>query len=205
MKRRYNKIMEHIEVTPEMRQRVLERIQEKAVTFPPRKALFFPAWKKILSVAACFVLLLMGAVMLPHMLQGEVADPPDLSGSGIEEASSLQELAGWVGFEITESFNLPSEPSDTFYVSYWRELAQIEYRSGEQSAIFRKSAGKEDNSGDYSEYANIEEIQTGDHTVMLKGNDGKYSLAVWTDGEFSYSLSMSPAMGETEWEAVLTP
>ena len=203
MKRRYNEIMEHIEVTPEMRQRILKRIQEKGVTPSSPKVLPLPDWKKILSVAACFVLLLTGAIVLPRLLQEDMVEPPVFSSPNIEEASSLQELAGWVGFEIPKSFDLPFEPSDTSYMSYWRELAQIEYRNGEQYAVFRKSAGTEDNSGDYSEYADITEIQVGGQTVTLKGNEGSYSLAVWTDGEFSYSLSLSPAIGAAEWETVL--
>lgn len=203
MKRRYNEIMEHIEVTPEMHRRVLERIREKAVTPSSKKVLLFPAWKKVLPVAACLILLLTGTVILPRIVQDDTTEPPVFSAPSIEEASSLRELAGWVGFDISETFELPFEPAEISYISYWRELAQIEYRSGDRRAVFRKSAGTEDNSGDYSIYADLKEIRVGGQTVTLKGNEGSYSLAVWTDGEFACSLSLSPAIGEAGWKVVL--
>ena len=47
-----------------------------------------------------------------------------------------------------------------------------------------------DNSGDYTAYpAELTEM-IGDQSVTLKGEAGFYRLAVWTDGEFSYSVRL---------------
>ena len=59
------------------------------------------------------------------------------------------------------------------------------------SVLFRKAVGSEDISGDYNEYASVTEQDVNGRTVTLKG-DGKLTyLAIWTDGEFSYSVSVS--------------
>lgn len=53
MKKEYDEIMEHLQVTPQMRQRILEHIEEADLS-TPKKVLRFPALKKALSLAACF-------------------------------------------------------------------------------------------------------------------------------------------------------
>ena len=205
MKREYDEIMEHIQVTPEMRRRILRHIQEERISVP--SSLRFPGLKGYLSAAACFVLLLAGAAALPRLMERSAPEPPPVvnAGYGIEEAASLQELAGLVGFVITEDFSLPFEPAETICASYWRELAQIEYRGENQSASFRQSPGTKDNSGDFTVYSSSVEITVGGCTVTLRGNDGTYTLALWTDGEFSFSLRLSAPASEREWCEILLP
>lgn len=206
MKRKYDEIMGRIEVTPEIRQRVLRSIREEEISLPAHKALTLPKLKKYLSAAACFALLIAGTVILPQILDRKEQSPPQVAVSyGIEEAASLQELSELTGFTITEEFKLPFTPAETAYASYWRELAQIEYSGEGQSAVFRKSIGTEDNSGDFSIYDDSAELVVDGHTVLLKGNDGGYSLAIWTDGEYSYSLSLSQTATEEQWSHILHP
>lgn len=199
MKKEYDEIMEHIEVTPEMRRRVLQHIQEENISAPSPKILRFSSFKKYLSIAACFVILLVGAVALPHVLNGSEPEPPVLTGPNIVEAASLRELSELAGFEVTTDFTLPFEPKETTYCSYWNEMAQIEYCGEEYSATYRQSLGTDDNSGDYNTYGDTIEIVVNHWTVTLKGNNGAYVLAVWTDGVYSYSLSLSPGVAEDIW------
>lgn len=205
MKKRYDEIMEHIAVTSEMRQRVLQHIQEESIPAAPARILRFPSLQKYLSVAACFAILLAGTIALPRMLTPQEAGPPAAAGQGIVEAASLQELSGLVGFAIDEEAALPFEVDKIVYLSYWNELAEIQYIGAEQSANFRKSVGTEDNSGDYTEYKDIIAINISGHPVTLKGYDGAYSLAVWTDGGYAYSLSLSDAAAKEEWYGILCP
>ena len=202
MKSAYDEIMEHIEVTPEMRGRVLERIREEGIDMPARPRL--RGLRRYLSAAACLVLLVTGAAVLPRLADRSGPEPPVIeAGYGIEEAASLRELAGLVGFEVTEDFSLPFEPEETVYASYWRELAQIEYRDGEQSADFRKSPGTEDNSGDYTAYGSVVEFTAEGRTVTLKGDGGTYALALWTEGGYACSLRLSRPVSEEEWRGIL--
>lgn len=199
----YDEIMDKIEVTEEMRRRVLARIAAEDIAPARPKVLRFPAWKKYLSAAACLILVIAGAAALPWLVQllppeGDVQVVPQ-----IEEAPSLAELSRLVGFEVEEGFALPFEPEETTYCSYWNELAQIQYSGAGQTATYRQSAGTEDNSGDYTAYGDVAELAAGGLTVTLKGSGGAYVLAVWTDGSFSYSLGLSQGVTAEEWLTLL--
>lgn len=203
MGKAYDEIMEKIEVTPEMRQRVLERIEsEKIVPARPR-VMRFPAWKKYLSAAACLVLVLTGAAVLPRLMEWQRPEPPVLTVPDIEEAGSLQELSKLVGFEVTEDFALPFAAQEAVYCSYWNEMAQIQYTGTGQTATYRQSLGTDDNSGDHNTYGGTVEITVDNRTVTLKGTNGAYVLAIWTDGTYSYSLSISAGFSTEDWRTIL--
>lgn len=203
LRRAYDEIMDRIEVTPEMRQRVLRRVQAEGISPAKPKVLRFPAWKKYLSAAACLLLVVAGAAVLPRLIRpqppgGDVQTVPQ-----IEDASSLAELSRLVGFEVDTGFTLPFTPEETAYCSYWNELAQIQYSGGGQTATYRQSAGTQDNSGDYTNYTAAVSLSCGGLSVTLKGEDGAYTLAVWTDGTYSYSLSLSQGLSQAQWADVL--
>lgn len=202
MKKEYDEIMDHIEVTPEMRQRILQHIQEENVTASSPEILQFSRLKKVLTAAACLVILLVGAIALPNLLNQTEVEPPELAGPGIEEAGSLQELSALVGFEIREEFALSFEIEETTYFSYGKELAEIQYTGQGQSAVYRQSHGTDDNSGDYTPYAESTEISAGSRTVTLRGDAGTFPLAVWTDGNDAYSLHLSQGATIDEWNAI---
>lgn len=205
MGKAYDEIMNKIEVTPEMRERVLKRIAAEDIVPAKPKVLSFPALKKYLSAAACLVLIVVGAAVLPRLLESGQPEPPlVLLPPGIEEAASLQELSGLVGFEVAEDFVLPFAAEDIEYFAYGNDLAQVTYTGAGRTATYRQSAGTKDNSGDYGSYGDTVQIDAGGLTVTLKGEKGNYTLAIWTDGVFSYSLSLSQGISETEWLALLT-
>lgn len=198
----YDEIMKKIEVTPEMRERVLRRVEAEDIAPARPRVLSFPRLKKRLSIAACLVLLVAGAAVLPRLVWLQPPDPVQVVPR-IEEAGSLQELSARVGFEVKEGFTLPFEPEENTYCSYWNELAQIQYSGAGQTATYRQSAGTEDNSGDYTAYGDMAELAAGGLAVTLKGSGGVYVLAVWTDGSFSYSLGLSQGVTAEEWLTLL--
>ena len=198
----YDELMDKIEVTPEMRQRVLRRVTSEDIAPAKPKVMSFPKLKKYLSAAACLALVIAGAAALPRLTQpqppGNVQVVPQ-----IEEAASLDELSTLTGFDVGVGFVLPFEPEETTYCSYWNELAQIQYGGQGQTAAYRQSAGTEDNSGDYTAYGDMAELAAGGLAVTLKGSGGVYVLAVWTDGSFSYSLGLSQGVTAEEWLTLL--
>ena len=119
------------------------------------------------------------------------------------EVSSAEELSKTVGFEVSEPGNLPFEPESVVYTAYWAEMAEIIYTNDEQTAAFRKGIGSDDVSGDYNSYELTNEISVNGINTTLKGNGETYTLAIWTDGEFAYSLSLSEGAGEAEWIEML--
>lgn len=204
MGKAYDEIMDKIEVTPEMRERVLKRVASEDITPAKPKVLSFPKLKRYLSAAACLVLVIAGAVTLPRLIQ---LQPP---GGGvqavpqIQEAASLDALSTLVGFEVEVGFALPFEPGETTYCSYGNELAQIQYSGQGQTATYRQSTGTADNSGDYTVYGDVVEITASGLSVTLKGDGGIYVLALWTDGTFSYSLQLSHGASEAEWIGIIS-
>lgn len=204
MKMEYDEIMEHIQVTPEMRERILSHIRETDIATPSPKVLPFSGLKKYWSVAACFVLLLAGAIALPHLLNQADPEPPVLAGPNIVEATSLQKLSELVGFEVTTDFSLPFKAEKITYCSYWNEMAQIEYSGEGCSARYRQSLGTDDNSGDYNTYSDTTVMAVNNLEVTLKGDNGIYTLAIWTDESRTYSLSLSPGIKADDWLTSLT-
>lgn len=83
------------------------------------------------------------------------------------------------------------------------ELAEIDYTGEGKTACYRKAAGTEDCSGDYNVYTDVTEFEAGSITVTLKGDAGQYTLAIWTDGSYSYSLSLSDGLSLSDWQALL--
>lgn len=99
--------------------------------------------------------------------------------------------------------SLPFTPEQTEYISYWHELAEIDYTGEGKTACYRKAAGTEDCSGDYNVYTDVTEFEAGSITVTLKGDAGQYTLAIWTDGSYSYSLSLSDGLSLSDWQALM--
>ena len=207
MKRSYEDIMERVVVTDEMKTRILDRIQSESFeTSPTPKVVPFRKYKRFASLAACFAILVVGVWSAAKLIPPIEEAPP---GSGVQavpdmvEASSAEELSELVGFEVGDIQGLPFEPTEAIYMSYWSEMAEIRYRNDEAEAVFRKSAGTEDISGDFNSYDTIQELTVGDITVTLKGNSGIYMLAIWFQDGFSYSLSISSGAAEETWGRII--
>lgn len=131
--------------------------------------------------------------------QNEAGDQAGaMVGNGMVEVDSLAELSKSIGFSVPEVKNIPFEVTSTVYTNGWNEFAQVEYQgeSQEEAVLFRKARGTDDISGDYNVYSDVTEITVNDMAVTLKGENGVYSLAIWQQDEFVYSLSYEPGGSE---------
>lgn len=207
MDKRYDEIMEHVEVTPEMRQRILKHIEQADLTRDTSpKVIRFPHIKQLATLAACLAIVLVGALTLPNLIQGpDSPDDPFIldAGDGIVQVTSIKELSETVGFEVTELSNLPFQPVEVIYTAYWQELAEVTYSGEGQTATWRMGIGTEDVSGDYNIYEKTAALTVDGIAVTLKGNNTTYTLATWTDGEFSYALALTEGISEMEWQSIL--
>ena len=167
---------------------------------------------KLLSMAACLAVIIAVASALKSPaqvstsddLQTNEGDTPGFvqGGADIVELDSAAALSAAVGFEVND-IDLPFTPEQTEYISYWHELAEIDYTGEGKTACYRKAAGTEDCSGDYNVYTDVTEFEESGMTVMLKGDAGQYTLAIWTDGSYSYSLSLSDGLSLSDWQALM--
>lgn len=107
--------------------------------------------------------------------------------------NSAEELSEAIGFEIKDLKSIPFAIASIEYYAIDDDLAEIDYRSmgNECSLTWRKSNGTEDNSGDYNVYDTNESTEIADCDVTLRGEGDRYYLAVWTDGAYAYSISLS--------------
>lgn len=99
--------------------------------------------------------------------------------------ADLKEAAELTGFSLT----VPSTP-DAVEVM---DGSMIEARWGNGMCI-RKAAGSEDVSGDYNSYAQVKTVDG----VTLKGEDGAFTLAVWTKDGYTYSVSLEKTLSQAD-------
>ena len=207
MRKAYEALMERVEVTDEMRTRILSRIRTETFESPAhQKTMLLWKYRRFLSAAACFAVLVAG-IWSAARISEPAAELPLASGvqvvPDIVEAASAEELSELVGFEVADVQGLPFEPEEVIYTAYWGEMAEIQYRNGGTEAVFRKSAGSEDISGDFRLYEAVRELTVDGAAVTLKGNGELYTLGVWSSRGFSYSLNVLPGASEEVWGAMI--
>ena len=197
---KYDEVMEKLEVTPEMRARILQNV-ETQMAEPCKKP---NRLRRFAALAACLAILLVGAAALPKLISSPVPEESEtMLANGMVEVTSKEELSEAVGFPVKSAQSLPFFPQSIYYTSYWGEMAQIDYANGGSTACFRQSLGEEDNSGDWSEYPAQKSLTVNGCAVTLKGEADSYTLAIWQDGTYSYSLSLSAGQPASVWESIV--
>lgn len=197
---KYDEVMEKLEVTPEMRARILQNVETQMAE--PRKK---PnRLRRFAALAACLAILLVGAAALPKLISSPTPEESETTiANGMVEVASKEELSEAVGFPVKSAQSLPFFPQSIHYTSYWGDMAQIDYANGGSTACFRQSLGEEDNSGDWSEYPAQKSLTVNGCAVTLKGEADSYTLAIWQDGTYSYSLSLSAGQPASVWESIV--
>lgn len=197
---KYDEVMEKLEVTPEMRARILQNV-ESQMAEPCKKP---NRLRRFAALAACLAVLLVGAMALPKFISSPVPEESEtMIANGMVEVTSKEELSEAVGFPVKSAQSLPFFPQSIYYTSYWGEMAQIDYANGGSTACFRQSLGEEDNSGDWSEYPAQKSLTVNGCAVTLKGEADSYTLAIWQDGTYSYSLSLSAGQPASVWAELI--
>lgn len=206
MSRSYREAMEHVEVTPAMRERILNNLAQ-AKPKPARTVRFVP-WKQVVSLAACAAVLVVGITALPrgNELGGASSVPENVVGTAApaQEFDTLEALSAAAGFAVQEPQNLPFAVQETSYTLLFGELAQVKQTGTEgESVVYRVSQEDEDNSGDYTIYTVEQQVSWKAVTVTLKGNEDGFHLAVWQADGFSYSLNSSVGLTLEQMQTIL--
>ena len=68
----------------------------------------------------------------------------------------------------------------------------------------RKAPGSEDISGDYNEYAEQQSMTVGSVSATCKGEGGLVKLAIWTDGGYTYAVSVEDGCTADEMAALIS-
>ena len=118
---KYDEVMEKLEVTPEMRARILQNV-ETQMAEPCKKP---NRLRRFAALAACLAILLVGAAALPKLISSPVPEESEtMLANGMVEVTSKEELSEAVGFPVKSAQSLPFFPQSIYYTSYWGEMAQ---------------------------------------------------------------------------------
>lgn len=93
---KYKELIERVEVTDDMRCRILDHISREPIERPER-ILPLAGLRRYMAVAACFVVLVAGAVMIPAVLHHNPSSPDQgvLTAPVLLNAASAVELSEW--------------------------------------------------------------------------------------------------------------
>ncbi len=204
--RAYEEIMERVAVSEQMRRRVLAQIA-RADLGPAGAGRYRRTLRQYGAAAACAALLLAGAAVLPRYLDLRQTEPPGHTEtvSRFTEVDSLTELEAAVGLELEELETLPLPVTDTVYTAFGQEMAEIRYCGETETAVLRKAAGEDDPSGDYTQYAEERTLAIGGTSVLLRGDGGRYVLALWQKDGHACSLRLTGGLAAAAWEQLLRP
>lgn len=107
------------------------------------------------------------------------------------EYEKIEEAESAAGFEIEAPGALTGFSEYNLSVMD-DKMIQIIYSNDDDSIYVRKSAVEsepEDISGDYNKYKESQDVDCGDFTVHMEGNDSKVMKATWTAGDYNYSVT----------------
>lgn len=196
------RLMNKIEVTPEIHKRIMENIENTDFETDFKTKSLFQEYKKYLAIAACLVICIVGAISLPDTSQFDqdslVQVVPDMT-----HYTSKNELSAAIGFEVKDITSMPFDINEIQYIAYNKELAEIVYNGNSNVLVFRISKGNADISGDYNTYEDVKVCTINNHHITLKGNNGLYSLATWHDDKFAYSLQLDAPVSELDLSNII--
>jgi len=201
---KYNEIMEKVEVTDEMRERILTNVSE-IVSKREKKGLIFLNWKRMSILVACAAIVLLCVTALPSIMNTKKPTKVDLEqlANEIIVCRDIDELSQYAGFDINEISDIPFDIVECSYTWWFDSFAQIEYISDDNAITYRVAESEEDISGDCNDYSQIQEETIGQNVVTIKGNDDLAYLAIWTAGKYAYSISSSKGINYTEMKRMI--
>lgn len=206
---KYNKFMDKIEVTDEMRERILKNLGN--VDLHPKKQSVFIKYRAWFAAAACLAVIAVGAITVTRLSgqnnisssQSDVSETCEGDGVmgwlDITECGSVEELSTAVGFEVRIPEELPFSFDGADYFATGEGMAEITWSCvGERVACFRQQKASGDISGDFTSYPDEITLQIGVTDITAKGDGGIIRLACWNVGEMAYSLNVEGGITEQQ-------
>lgn len=162
----------------------------------------------VLSLAACAKKKNDDSKKSPEDAAIDVSQEADMGiGGGVEMVNpvtihnSMSEAAAAAGFDFTVPESIKDISKQTI-TTISNKIIEVTY--GDNSFILRKGTGGDaDISGDYNEYEKTEELKVGETNVTIKGDGTSVMLALWQNGEYSYSFSAENGISTAELSDIL--
>ncbi len=191
---KYNEIMERLTVSDQMKEKLIVGVDK--TDRDKSKIIRASTVRRIAAIAACFVLLIVGVIVIKNLNGDNVAPGGEYTGGPIDQTpwgaavyGSAADLSKASGIEIEDLKNVPFEATEIAYQDYENNLVEILYSNGDESISYRVSKGDEDNSGDSNEYSNVFEKEIDGAVYTLKGEGDLIYCVLYSRGEYSYSIT----------------
>lgn len=118
--------------------------------------------------------------------------------SPFTDCDSLSNAEKLAGFQL----NIPGAVNGSdnrVFRAIENDLLEVIYQEGEtETARVRKAPGTEDISGDYNVYGETSTVSSNGVSVTLKGDNDRVSLAIWTSGSYTYSITVESPISSNE-------
>lgn len=182
------------------KERMYQNIQKKADARKTEKNAPARILRTVLPIAACFCLVLVGAMrFLPH--KAETDDAPEfvLGGNPYVEAENADAFSA-----LGITMDAPQNAQNKSYAVIGGETAEVTFDAGEHRYTLRAAKGGEDPSGLNGEILSREPLGIGDavlRTVKIEGVGDALSI-VWSDDGVCFSLSNTDGASKEELLAV---
>lgn len=204
---KYNRIITEIEVTEDMKERILDNIDKMDFDLANNKTIkkYKFNYKRYMPIAAVFTILVIGVIMTQNSknIPNEIGDDPIVSSPLINEYSTLEEMNNDIGLEIKNIEKIPFEVIRETYTSYSYGMGEIGYEGKDNIVYLRKGLGNDDISGYYGESLDIEIYRIANIDITLKSSEGKYVLATWIGNGYSYSIYFTEGVTREEFLEIL--
>ncbi len=77
------------------------------------------------------------------------------------------------------------------------DMIEVQFSHGEDAELwFRKGVGAEDISGDYNVYKEEKSVEVQGQSVMIKGTENGYKLAIWNANGYAYAIGSTTELSE---------
>ena len=149
--------------------------------------------KRILAAGAVVSALLVGS-------SGVQAMP-----SPLVEYTNVRDAWAVVGLPVYTPTLLPVGYAQKDIIVIDKSLAEIFYRNAaDKEILFRMAKGEADISGDNNVYEVNQVVQVGRQYIRLKGTDKLVSLALWSRGGYTFSLSFEEPVSIKAVQAIVS-
>lgn len=110
------------------------------------------------------------------------------------DCESLEDAEKIAGFSLSLSQDIsdlaPQWTDEIVFRAVKDSMIEVIFSGEDKNLRIRKGLGKDDISGDYNEYEQVQEVSVSDISVTLKGNDA-FSVAIWKNDGYSYAVTSS--------------
>lgn len=161
--------------------------------------------KKMISfVLVMMMVFVLAACGSSKSQSGAASDPNQQIPNPITECETLEEAAELCGIKMSVPDMIDGFEDCQIFAYADLGMIEVDYQNADETVSIRKASGDADISGDYNEYALEETVDVDQLQVTMKGADGLYNLAIWTNDGNTYAISANGGLSQEAMAEVVS-